>query len=234
MPGQKATAGTDVDDQASWSGGGGFPQGSAPHVPLSLLETLNSGHLGPLDKQQDGLPNPRHRPDLNRTCDQAPVPPLPHPFTVSLSPLDGSGGVPPRGGTNRETAAVPSWPSDAPAFPMSCSTQAAMKQDSLCLLNKGACGSLRWPEKKPPHHPPGALHKHSRCPLHHAHLGSWGTYGPRSTSSGHASQSPRHTRRCTRVDTSCRASPRVQLTSVVLPGWASPDLSPANADPTRS
>ena len=112
--------------------------------------------------------------------------------------------------------------------------QAAMKQDSLCLLNKGACGSFRWPEKKPPHHPPGALRKHSRCSLHHTHLGSRGTYVPRSTSSGHASQSPWHSRRCTRVDTSRQASPRVQLISVVFPGWASPDLSPANADPTRS
>lgn len=144
---RQATAGTDVDDQAGWSGvrRGGFPQESAPRVPLSLLETPNSGHLGPLDKHQDGLPNPRHRPDLNWVGNQAPVPPLPHPFTVSLSPLDGSGGALPREGTNKETAAVPSWPSDAPVFPMSCSTQAAMKQDSLCLLNKGACGSLRWP-----------------------------------------------------------------------------------------
>ena len=153
---------------------------------------------------------------------------------MSLSPLDGSGAALPRGGTNRETAAVPSWPSDAPACPMSCSTQAAMKRDSLCLLNKGACGSLRGPEKKPPHHPPGALRKHSRCSLHHTHLGGRGTYVPRSTSSGHASQSPRHTRRRTRVDTSRRASPRVQLTSAVFPGWASLDLSPANADPTCS
>lgn len=111
-------AGMDLDDQAGWSGvrRRGFPQDSAPRVPLSVLETLNSGHLGPLDKHQDGLPNRRHGPNLNWTCNQAPVPTPPHPFTVSSSPLDGSSAAPPRVGTNKETVAVPGWPSTCQHF----------------------------------------------------------------------------------------------------------------------
>lgn len=73
---RQATAGTDEDDQAGWSGvrRGGFPQESAPHVPLSLLETPNSGHLGPLDKHQDEA---QARPQLGGQPGSSPTPPPP-------------------------------------------------------------------------------------------------------------------------------------------------------------
>ena len=36
------------------------------------------------------------------------------------------------------------------------------------------------------------------------------------------------------VGTACRASPQVRSPLLFFPGWASPDLSPASADPTCS
>ena len=140
MPGQKSTAGMDLDDQASWSGvrRGGFPQDSAPRVPLSVLETLNSGHLGPLDKHQDGLPNRRHSPNLNWTRNQAPVPTPPPSLHCEFEPPGRFQGSPAKSGHKQGDSGSAQLALGRASISMSCSTQAAIKQDSLCRLNTGA------------------------------------------------------------------------------------------------